>query len=72
MSSEVDLGLLSECESWLLSSKYFPSKVGGKPAWLSLKDLPSSESLQCDLCKEPTVFLCQVNGLFIWVQSSAY
>uniref|UniRef100_A0A6M2DPR9 Putative programmed cell death protein n=1 Tax=Xenopsylla cheopis TaxID=163159 RepID=A0A6M2DPR9_XENCH len=60
MSSEVDLGLLSECESWLLSSKYFPSKVGGKPAWLSLKDLPSSESLQCDLCKEPTVFLCQV------------
>ncbi|XP_026462292.1 programmed cell death protein 2-like [Ctenocephalides felis] len=60
MTSEVDLGILLECESWFLTSRFFPSKVGGKPAWLSLKDLPDSESLQCDSCKEPTILLCQV------------
>ncbi|KAL7302574.1 hypothetical protein TKK_0005207 [Trichogramma kaykai] len=61
MTDFVDLGFAVECEEpWLLESRFFPSKVGGKPAWLSLKNIPNSEKLACDYCKEPTVFLCQI------------
>ncbi|CAB1338392.1 unnamed protein product, partial [Coregonus sp. 'balchen'] len=31
-----------EAEHWKLQSHQFPSKVGGKPAWLSQLDIPSS------------------------------
>lgn len=30
----VDLGFAEEQESYLLTNRYFPSKIGGKPAWL--------------------------------------
>ena len=56
----VELGFLEECESWLLTNTYFPSKVGGKPAWLELENVPSLEDMKCRRCKEPLVFLCQV------------
>ena len=58
-----DLGFLEKVEdsdSWLLESRFFPSKIGGKPAWLSLKDLPSSSLIQCPKCNLPRSFLCQL------------
>ncbi|XP_076752195.1 zinc finger protein RP-8 [Xylocopa sonorina] len=56
----VDLGFVQKCDSWLLESRFFPSKVGGKPAWLDLKNIPGEKDLQCDYCKEPCIFLCQI------------
>ncbi|KAG8222713.1 hypothetical protein J437_LFUL001882, partial [Ladona fulva] len=56
----VQLGFVSECEPWKLGSRFFPSKVGGKPSWLDLKDLPSSEELACDKCRKPRILLCQI------------
>lgn len=58
--SNVTLGFLEEAESWQLLSNQFPSKVGGRPAWLSQLDLPSLPELLCEKCKLPTVFLLQV------------
>lgn len=57
---EVLLGFLEEAESWQLLSNQFPSKVGGRPGWLSQVDLPTVSELQCEKCKLPTVFLLQV------------
>ena len=55
-----ELGFVEKVEGWRLFSHYFPSKVGGKPAWLSLKCLPSSDDLKCKLCQETPIFLMQV------------
>jgi len=44
---------------WQILSHYFPDKVGGKPAWLSLKPLPSPEMLKCGRCGKPCYFLLQ-------------
>lgn len=60
MESSVDLGFLEPCKEWLLANKFFRSKVGGKPAWLELKNLPAAKDLLCGVCGEPCVFLCQV------------
>jgi pre-rRNA-processing protein TSR4 len=62
--SHVDLGYAQECESWEVDSYLFPSKIGGKPAWLDLQNLPSPEWLQCENCHNPLVFLCQVYAPF--------
>ena len=59
-NNKVDIGFLEEKSSWLLHPKFFPSKVGGKPAWLNLKDLPSPNELICKKCNDPMVFLSQV------------
>uniref|UniRef100_A0A182ILC0 Uncharacterized protein n=1 Tax=Anopheles atroparvus TaxID=41427 RepID=A0A182ILC0_ANOAO len=59
-TTPVDLGFLETSEPWLLTNKFFRSKVGGKPAWLELKNLPKPDELQCEQCKEPLTFLCQV------------
>nr|CAD7429217.1 unnamed protein product [Timema monikensis] len=45
-------------EATRLESRFFPSKVGGKPAWLDLKHIP--DDLKCKECGKPCVFLCQV------------
>ncbi|XP_056231201.1 programmed cell death protein 2 isoform X2 [Seriola aureovittata] len=58
--AEVVLGFLEEAEPWRLRSPQFPSKVGGKPAWLSQKDLPSLPGLECETCRLPMAFLLQV------------
>ncbi|XP_058460057.1 programmed cell death protein 2 [Malaya genurostris] len=60
MCSSVDLGFLETCEEWLLTNKFFRSKVGGKPAWLDLKNIPQPKDLLCDECNEPTIFMCQI------------
>lgn len=59
-SAEVVLGFLEEAESWRLLSPQFPSKVGGKPAWLSQRGLPSLLGLECEICRLPMAFLLQV------------
>ncbi|KZC07423.1 PREDICTED: programmed cell death protein 2 [Dufourea novaeangliae] len=56
----VDLGFVEKCETWRLESRFFPSKVGGKPAWLNLKDIPGEKDVQCEYCEEPCIFLCQI------------
>lgn len=63
MSSEekrVDIGVLEPCESWRLKSRFFPCKVGGKPAWLDLENIPSHDKLKCKHCESPCTFLCQI------------
>ncbi|KAM6950239.1 programmed cell death protein 2 [Lycodopsis pacificus] len=59
-SAEVDLGFLEEAEPWRLLSPQFPSKVGGKPAWLSQTGPPSLPGLECEICRLPMAFLLQV------------
>lgn len=56
----VDLAFVEESDPRLLRSHYFPSKVGGKPAWLSLTPLPTNDELSCPKCNKPLTFLLQV------------
>lgn len=56
----LDLGFIEKCESWQVESRFFPSKVGGKPAWLNLRDIPGEKDFHCEYCKEPCIFLCQI------------
>ncbi|XP_041921070.1 programmed cell death protein 2 [Alosa sapidissima] len=56
----VALGFVEEADAWQLRSSQFPSKVGGRPAWLSQSDLPSLPDLTCAKCQLPTAFLLQV------------
>lgn len=61
----VSLGYVSEVHpesAHLLRSKFFPSKVGGKPAWLqsSADRLPPASSFCCPHCGLQLVFLLQV------------
>lgn len=39
---------------------HFPSKLGGKPAWLNPRDLPSAAELSCGGCQKPLRFLLQL------------
>lgn len=54
----VEIGVLEECDSYLLESRYFPNKLGGKPAWLDLRNLPKDYA--CGICSKTCIFLCQV------------
>ena len=57
----VELGFVEEVDNPVrLSSPFFPSKVGGKPAWLARGGLPDSKTLQCKCCNKPLIFLLQV------------
>ena len=56
----VDLGFVEKCEPWRLQSHFFPSKVGGKPAWLDMRQVPTAETVRCDVCGGPCIFLCQI------------
>ncbi|EDW02291.1 programmed cell death protein 2 [Drosophila grimshawi] len=57
----VDLGFAEQVDNtaWL-SNRYFPSKLGGRPAWLELDALPATAQLQCQQCQAPQAFLCQL------------
>lgn len=63
-ASAIDLGFaekLPDSELWRLNSKFFPSKVGGRPSWLALENLPSSEKLLCAAgCNQPLTFVLQI------------
>lgn len=61
----VDLGFLDKCEPWLLVNTFFPSKVGGRPAWLDVESIPIADKLKCSECGKQLAFLCQV--IFIYL-----
>ncbi|XP_043855613.1 programmed cell death protein 2 isoform X2 [Dromiciops gliroides] len=56
----VELGFAVEAPGWRLRSEQFPSKVGGRPAWLSECGLPGPAELACPLCRRPLAFLLQL------------
>ena len=56
----VDVGFVEVCEPWKLECRFFPSKIGGKPAWLDLKHIPDKDKVTCEYCEDPCIFLCQV------------
>ncbi|KAM8952926.1 programmed cell death protein 2 [Pelodytes ibericus] len=55
-----ELGFLKKSEPWRLISSQFPSKVGGRPAWLGETGVPSAERLRCGVCEKTSAFLLQV------------
>lgn len=57
---KVELGFIENSDAWQLKSAFFPSKLGGKPAWLDLEELPSAEALKCGKCQNQLIFLCQI------------
>jgi pre-rRNA-processing protein TSR4 len=58
---EVELGFVEEAEDpEQLTGPHFPSKVGGKPAWLDNAHLPLPEDTECGACRKPMTFLLQV------------
>ena len=60
-STSVDLGFMeTDYEPWEVECRYFPSKVGGRPAWLDLKNLPAVTEMLCPHCQQPRKFLLQV------------
>ncbi|KAF7457529.1 Programmed cell death protein 2 [Cryptosporidium felis] len=55
------LGFLEKPSNWgTLDPKYFPSKFGGRPAWLNPRNLPRYRDLQCSSCGSRMRFLLQV------------
>ncbi|KAM7342618.1 zinc finger protein RP-8 [Cochliomyia hominivorax] len=60
MDEDIDLGFAEECEKEWLTNAHFPSKLGGKPAWLHLGQLPSTEMFKCNKCNNAKSFLCQI------------
>ncbi|XP_040821624.1 programmed cell death protein 2 isoform X1 [Ochotona curzoniae] len=59
-AAPVELGFAEEAPAWRLRSEQFPSKVGGRPAWLGAAGLPGPGALACALCGRPLAFLLQV------------
>ncbi|KAM7173894.1 programmed cell death protein 2 isoform 2-T2 [Macrochelys suwanniensis] len=60
MGSGVELGFVEEAAPWRLRSAQFPSKVGGRPAWLGESGLPGPAELRCGRCGRPCAFLLQL------------
>ncbi|KAK2489211.1 hypothetical protein MC885_012567 [Smutsia gigantea] len=56
----VELGFVEAAPAWRLRSEQFPSKVGGRPAWLGAAGLPGPAELACALCGRPLAFLLQL------------
>ncbi|XP_050419695.1 programmed cell death protein 2 [Adelges cooleyi] len=50
----------STTDQFKLTSRFFPSKVGGMPAWLDFKHIPDATEMTCSKCNVPLVFLCQL------------
>lgn len=59
----------SKEEAKLLTRRMFPSKVGGKPAWLVPNKLPD---LVCTTCERPLRFLLQVYASRGWENPDAF
>ncbi|ORM39617.1 Programmed cell death protein 2 [Babesia sp. Xinjiang] len=47
-------------ESWQYQRQYFPSKIGGFPAWLDPENLPSECNLSCIICGGVMSFVLQL------------
>ncbi|XP_036105222.1 programmed cell death protein 2 isoform X3 [Molossus molossus] len=55
-----ELGFAETAPAWRLRSEQFPSKVGGRPAWLGEAGLPGPAELACALCGRPPAFVLQL------------
>ncbi|KAM5326703.1 programmed cell death protein 2 [Glossophaga mutica] len=55
-----ELGFVEAAPAWRLRSEQFPSKVGGRPAWLGEAGLPGPAELACARCGRPLAFLLQL------------
>ncbi|XP_068728495.1 programmed cell death protein 2-like [Montipora capricornis] len=66
VEKEVELGFTEEINNddaivkLRMTSTFFPSKIGGIPAWLNLENLPDSKRMLCKICQKPMAFLLQV------------
>ena len=60
MAERVELGFIERASPEELTSPFFPSKVGGKPAWLDPTHLPTPEDIACNVCGVPRSFLLQI------------
>lgn len=63
MAGGVELGFAAAADpedAWRLRSAYFPSKLGGRPAWLGEDGLPGPGALRCARCQQPRAFLLQL------------
>lgn len=49
-----------EEDRYMLQRRFFPSKVGGRPAWLIPNRLPTDQHMTCEKCGLPLRFLMQV------------
>lgn len=56
----VQLGFSEPSEPHLLGRHHFPSKLGGRPAWLDPLNLPPPSQVTCQHCHQPLTFLCQL------------
>lgn len=54
------LGFVEPAKPSELLRHRFPSKVGGRPAWLDPINLPSQDQLRCKASGKPFNFLLQV------------
>lgn len=72
METNVDLGFIEKCEPWLLANKFFPSKLGGRPAWLDLEQIPQPTAIKCTECNNELTFLCQVNSVITKMSFANY
>ena len=54
------LGFCERAPAETLQRQFFPSKVGGRPAWLDPVDVPTAAQLKCLYTREPLDFLLQV------------
>eukprot|EP00069_Balaena_mysticetus_P002290 bmy_15934T0 len=59
-SGLTELGFVEAAPAWRLRSEQFPSKVGGRPAWLGAAGLPGPAGLACAQCGRPLAFLLQL------------
>ncbi|CAG8471917.1 12118_t:CDS:2, partial [Ambispora leptoticha] len=55
----VELGF-AEPPAHPLTSEKFPSKIGGRPAWLNPQHILSADKVECGVCKKPMVLLLQL------------
>lgn len=58
---DIDLGFAEKNKNrFELTALHYPSKLGGRPAWLRWDKLPTSQHMQCDSCGKQLVYLCQL------------
>ena len=63
VETAVDLGYIAPLSHPLrLTRAYFPSKVGGRPAWLNPQHIPTSSQLMCAHCGDVMDFLLQLSA----------
>ena len=58
--AEWTIGFVEPAPASDLARQFFPSKVGGRPAWLHPVDVPTAAQLKCLYTREPLDFLMQV------------